>query len=100
MEDLVQLFQELDQIVHEQESLFADIDQKDEEVLENITKGNEEIGTAIVSARSRSRKKWWCLLICVLIIVVIAVIVAVVVTINNKKPSLPAIATAERQHHP
>jgi syntaxin 1B/2/3 len=100
MVELAQLFQDLDQIVQEQEPLVADIEQKGEEVRENVTKGNKEIGTAIVSARSRNKKKWWCLLICVLIIIVIAVIAAVVVTINNKKPSLPTIVTAERQHDP
>lgn len=86
MIELAQLFQDLDQIVQQQEPLVADIEQKGEEVRENVTKGNEEIGTAIVSARARNRKKWWCLLICILIIIVIAIIVAVVVTINNKKP--------------
>ncbi|KAL5118408.1 hypothetical protein ACEQ8H_003758 [Pleosporales sp. CAS-2024a] len=85
MVELAQLFQDLDAIVQQQEVLVADIEQKAEEVRENVTKGNEEISTAIVSARSRNRKKWWCLLICILIIIVIAVIVAVVVIINNKK---------------
>jgi syntaxin 1B/2/3 len=100
MIELAQLFEDLNQIVQEQEPLVADIEQKGEEVRENVTKGNEEIGKAIVSARARNRKKWWCLLICLLIIIVIAVTAAVVITINNKKPSLPTIATAERQHDP
>ena len=86
MVELAQLFQDLDQIVQQQEPLVANIEQKGEEIHDNVVKGNEEIGTAIVSARSRNRKKWWCLLICILIIIVIAIIVAVVVTINNKKP--------------
>jgi syntaxin 1B/2/3 len=100
MVELAQLHEDLNRAVNEQEPFVADIERKGKEVHDNVTKGNEEIGTAIVSARSRNRKKWWCLLICILIIIVIAVIVAVVVTINNKKPSLPAIAAAERQHHP
>jgi syntaxin 1B/2/3 len=86
MVELAQLFQDLDQIVQEQEPLVADIEQKGEEVRENVTKGNEEIGTAIVSARSRNRKKWWILFICILITIAIAVVVVVVVFINNKKP--------------
>ncbi|KAH8714786.1 t-SNARE [Phaeosphaeriaceae sp. PMI808] len=86
MVELAQLFQDLDQIVQQQEPLVADIEQKGEEVRDNVTKGNEEIGTAIVSARSRNRKKWWCLLICIIIIIIIAVVVGVVVTMNNQKP--------------
>ncbi|KAH7078499.1 t-SNARE [Paraphoma chrysanthemicola] len=87
MVELAQLFQDLDQIVQQQEPLVADIEMKGEAVRDDVTKGNEEIGTAIVSARSRNRKKWWCLLICIIIIIIIAVVVAVVVTMNNKKPA-------------
>jgi syntaxin 1B/2/3 len=86
MVELAQLFQDLDQIVQQQEPLVADIEQKGEEVRDNVTKGNEEIGTAIVSARARNRKKWWCLLIVIIILIIIAVVVGIVVTMNNKKP--------------
>jgi syntaxin 1B/2/3 len=86
MVELAELFQDLDRIVQEQEPLVQDIERKGEEVHDNVTKGNEEIGTAINSARARNRKKWWCLLIVILILIVIAIVVAVVVTINNKKP--------------
>jgi syntaxin 1B/2/3 len=85
MVELAQLFQDLDQIVQQQEPLVADIEMKGEAVREDVTKGNEEIGTAIVSARSRNRKKWWCLLICIIILIIIAVVVAVVVVTNNNK---------------
>jgi len=84
MVELAQLFQDLDTMVQQQEPLVADIEQKGEEVRENMTKGNEEISTAIVSARSRNRKKWWCLLICIIILIIIAVAVAVVVTNGQK----------------
>jgi syntaxin 1B/2/3 len=87
MVELAQLFQDLDQIVQQQEPLVADIETKGEAVRDDVTKGTDEIGTAIVSARSRNRKKWWCLLICIIIIIIIAVVVAVVVTMNNKKPA-------------
>jgi len=84
MVELAELFQDLDRIVQEQEPMVQDIERKGEEVHDNVTKGNEEIGTAIVSARSRNRKKWWCLLICILIIIVIAVVVGVVVAVTKK----------------
>lgn len=79
MVELAQLFQDLDQIVQQQEPLVANIEQKGEEIHENVVQANTEIGGAIEKARSRNRKKWWCLLIVILIIIVI-VIIAVVVT--------------------
>jgi syntaxin 1B/2/3 len=87
MVELAQLFKDLSEFVQQQEPLIADIEEKGEEVTENVTSGNKEIGTAIVSARSRNHKKWWCLLICIVIAVIIAIVVTVVVVmINNKKP--------------
>jgi syntaxin 1B/2/3 len=84
--ELAQLFTDVDKIVQQQEPLVADIEQKGDEVLEDVTKGNEKVGTAIVSARARNRKKWWCLLICILVVVAIAIAVVVaVIAINNKK---------------
>jgi len=82
--ELAQLFTDLDQIVMQQEPMVANIEAKGEEVHDNVVKGNIEIGGAIEKARSRNRKKWWCLLICVLIIIIIAVVVGVVVAINKK----------------
>jgi syntaxin 1B/2/3 len=84
MVELAQLFTDLDQIVMQQEPLVANIEQKGEEVHDNVVKANEEIGGAIEKARSRNRKKWWCLLIVIIIIIIIAVVVGVVVAINKK----------------
>lgn len=61
MVELAQLFQDLNEIVVQQEPLVENIEQKGEEVRDNVVKANEEISTAIVSARSRNRKKWYCL---------------------------------------
>jgi syntaxin 1B/2/3 len=84
MVELAQLFQDLDQIVMQQEPMVQNIEQKGEEVHDNVVKANEEIGTAITSARARNRKKWWCLLIVVIIIAIIAIVVGVVVSNGNK----------------
>lgn len=84
MVELAQLFQDLDQIVQEQEPMVANIEQKGEEVHDNVVKANTEIGGAIEKARSRNRKKWWCLLIVLLIIIVIVVVAVVVVTLQKK----------------
>jgi syntaxin 1B/2/3 len=61
MVELAQLFQDLDQIVMEQEPMVQNIEQRGEEVHQDVVKANEEIGTAINSARARNRKKWICL---------------------------------------
>jgi syntaxin 1B/2/3 len=78
MVELAQLFQDLDQIVQEQEPLVANIEQKGEEVHQNVVQGNQEIGGAIEKARSRNRKKWWCLLIVVILLIILAVVLAVI----------------------
>jgi syntaxin 1B/2/3 len=83
MVELAQLFQDLDQIVQEQEPLVANIEQKGEEIHDNVQAANVEIDGAIVKARSRNRKKWWCLLV-ILLIIIIVVVIAVVVTQVNK----------------
>jgi t-SNARE complex subunit (syntaxin) len=61
MIELAQLFQDMEALVVQQEDSVTMIEQKGEEVQENLDKGTEHIGTAIKSARSRNRKKWYCL---------------------------------------
>jgi syntaxin 1B/2/3 len=85
MVELAQLFQDLDQIVMQQEPLVENIEAKGEEIHSNVVQANTEIGGAIEKARSRNRKKWWCLLIVILILIVIAIIVAVVVVVTKPK---------------
>lgn len=63
MVELAQLFQDLDQIVTQQEAMVTNIEQKGEEVHDNVIKANTEISGAIEKARARNRKKWWCVLI-------------------------------------
>ncbi|KAI9810181.1 MAG: Plasma membrane t-SNARE, secretory vesicle fusion [Pycnora praestabilis] len=86
MIQLAELFQDMEALVVQQEPAVQNIEQKGEEVTDNVGKANVEIAGAITSARARNRKKWWCLLICVIILIIIAVVVAVavVVTNNNK----------------
>ncbi|KAM0329327.1 hypothetical protein ACHAQA_004632 [Verticillium albo-atrum] len=83
MVELAQLFQDMDTLVVQQEAAVAQIEQKGEEVAENLDKGNEEIGVAVDTARKTRKKKWWCLGICLLIVVIIVVVVVVYVLINN-----------------
>ncbi|PWW72062.1 t-SNARE, partial [Tuber magnatum] len=61
--ELADLFTQMEQLVIEQEAMVENIDQRGQEVSTNVAKAQEEIGMAVEKARSRRRKKWWCLLI-------------------------------------
>lgn len=61
MVELSQLFQDMDTLVVQQEAAVTQIEQKGEEVIDNLDKGNEEIGVAVNTARATRKKKWICL---------------------------------------
>lgn len=63
MIELAQLFQDLDAIVVQQDPAVQVIEDRAGEAHGNVVKANEEIAQANNKARSRRRKKWWCLLI-------------------------------------
>lgn len=63
MIELAELFQDMETLVVQQEESVTYIEAKAEEVQEDLYKGNEQISTAITSARAKNRKKWYCLLI-------------------------------------
>ena len=86
MVELAQLFQDLDQIVMQQEPLVENIEAKGEEIHENVVAGNTEMSGAIEKARSARRKKWWCLLICKFQIG--ALYIYVIILISNQVSSL------------
>ncbi|TVY52189.1 Protein transport protein SSO2 [Lachnellula cervina] len=91
MEDLAKLFIDLATLVEQQEAPIANIEIKGEEVVENMDKGNAQIGTAIQSARNTRKWKWWCLGIVVLIIAIIVIIVLIYkFVIQNNNTSKPA----------
>lgn len=64
MIELAEMFQDMDNLVVQQEAAVVNIEMKGEEVVDNMDKGNEQIGTAIQSARNTRKWKWWCLGIC------------------------------------
>ncbi|EFQ30829.1 SNARE domain-containing protein [Colletotrichum graminicola] len=96
MVELAQLFQDMDVLVVQQEAAVTQIEQKGEEVVENLDKGNQEIGVAVETARKTRKKKWWCLGICILIIVIIAAIVAVYFAIIKPGQTAAAPAATKR----
>ncbi|UKZ49395.1 hypothetical protein TrVGV298_003642 [Trichoderma virens] len=93
MTELFQLMQDLDTLVVQQDAAIVQIEQKGEEIVENLDKGNEEIAVAVTTARSTRKKKWICLGIVVAIIAIVVIIVLIYVFVirgnnNNKKRSL------------
>lgn len=83
MVELAQLFRHLDTLVVQQEVTVTQIEQEGEEVVEDLDKGNEEMGVAVQTARKTRRKKWICLGISVAIVVVIIIAVLIYVFINR-----------------
>lgn len=64
MVELAQLFQDMDTLVVQQEAQVIQIEQKAEDAVVNIDKGNEEIAVAVTTAKKTRKKKWICLGIC------------------------------------
>jgi syntaxin 1B/2/3 len=87
MIELAQLFNDMDALVVQQEAAVTVIEQKGEEVVENIQGGNEHLVKGVKSARARNRKKWWCLLICIIIIIIVVIIVVIYVKVINPPKS-------------
>lgn len=77
MIELAELFQDMETLVVQQEAAVTNIETKGEEVVEHLDKGNEQITSAIKSARNARKWKWWCLGICILIIIIIIVVVLI-----------------------
>ncbi|KAI0396493.1 t-SNARE [Xylariaceae sp. FL0594] len=77
MIELAQLFQDMDTLVMQQDAAVTDIENKADDVVMNLDKGNVEIGTAVNTARATRKKKWICLGICVAIIIIIVAIIAI-----------------------
>ncbi|KAI9865448.1 MAG: nicotinate phosphoribosyltransferase [Trichoglossum hirsutum] len=63
MIELAQLFQDMEALVVQQGAAVEVIEQQGTETVDNVGQANVEINGAIEKARSRNRKKWWCLLI-------------------------------------
>lgn len=61
MVELAQLFQDLDTMVIQQEPAITNIEQKGEQVEDNVARANTHIDGAIGNAKAARRKKFWCL---------------------------------------
>jgi type VI protein secretion system component VasF len=90
--ELAELFQDLDVIVTEQEPLIQNIEQKGEEIHENVQQANVELSHGVKSARGARKKKWICFFIVIVVLIVIAIAVAIYVVINRKPKDTAAVA--------
>jgi syntaxin 1B/2/3 len=78
MVELAQLFEDLNQLVVEQEVMVDQIETHGVNIHDDTKNANQQLTHAIDSARGARRKKWWCLLIVILIIIIVIVVVLVV----------------------
>jgi syntaxin 1B/2/3 len=61
--ELDELFKDLETLVVQQDPAVVKIEERGQEVTTHVENANKEMSNAIGSARSRNRKKWWCLLV-------------------------------------
>ncbi|KAL4924704.1 syntaxin [Aspergillus undulatus] len=81
--ELQELFNQLAELVMQQEQNVVNIDQQAENVAQDLGNANTQLDSAIVSARKARKWKWYALII-VIIIIAIVVAIAVAVTQANK----------------
>ena len=60
--ELAELYQEIGELVHQQEPLVERIDEGAQDVVQNVTQANTQIDGAISSARKARKWKWYILL--------------------------------------
>jgi syntaxin 1B/2/3 len=63
IQEIAQLSQDVERLVTDKETPIANIESGTEDVGGQVEKAGGEIGQAVVSARSRNRNKWYCLLL-------------------------------------
>lgn len=84
MQELAQLFHDMETLVAEQEEPVRHIDEQATQVQQDIEQGVAHTNRAIISARALRKKKWWCIFIIFIIVcIVVAVPVGVVVGGRN-----------------
>lgn len=82
--ELGQLFEDLDRVVMEHEPLIQNIEQKGEEVQQNVEAGVGELDKGVKSARAARKKKWICFWIVIVLIIVVVLIVVIYLAVNGK----------------
>jgi syntaxin 1B/2/3 len=85
MMELAELFQDLDTLVQQQEVQVQEIEEKGNDVQQNIVQANQQLDTGIKSARNARRLKWIVFWIIVLVIVIIIAVVVVYFLVIKKE---------------
>jgi len=75
MMELATLFEEMNEIIVQQEEKVQQIDNSAQAVQTDVAGANEQLGGAIVKARAARKKKWICLGIVVAIILIVVIVV-------------------------
>lgn len=97
LEELMVLFEQMNEQVLLADPVVANIEHQSENVTTDVEQAQKHLGTAVVSAKGARRKKWICLFIAIGIVALIGIILAIVfVTRGNSGGggSTPAPATA------
>lgn len=85
MIELSRLYQEVAELVQQQDHAVEQINQGAEDVVDNVNNANKQIDSAIESARKARKWKWILLLVTILIIIIVIAIAVGVVMANRNK---------------
>ncbi|KAI8069629.1 t-SNARE [Gongronella butleri] len=77
VQELTDLFQEMQFLLENQAKVLGEIEVNSYDVVQNLEEGEKHIGHAISSAKATRRKKWICFGIFVTIIVIVVIVVVV-----------------------
>lgn len=77
VEELTSLFQEMQFLLENQGKVLTQIEDSSYQVVNDLEKGNQEVGKAVHYARLTRRKKWICFGIFAVIIIIIVIVLAV-----------------------
>lgn len=77
VQELSDLFQEMQSLLDHQAKVLGEIEVTSYDVVDQIEQGEKHVATAILSAKATRRKKWICFGIFVTILIIIAIVLAV-----------------------
>ncbi|KAI9301429.1 t-SNARE [Cunninghamella echinulata] len=77
VQELSELFQEMQFLLENQEKVIADINTQTEQTVMDLEHGEKQVATAIQSAKATRRKKWICFGIFIAIILIIVIVLVV-----------------------
>jgi syntaxin 1B/2/3 len=85
MTELAMLFQDLETMIMQQDTVINQVVKQSEAVNEHLTQANEDVEKGAQHAARARRNKWWCILIVCIIIAAIALGVGLGIYFNRPK---------------